>query len=214
MRETLCAILRENRKLINHNMKPLKFIFLFYLILTRLLLFSQIKSNNNNIWTAKEFSKDVSLYNSKQFVFQSVLGISSDVLQFEIIPLAAASSGELTTLLYKCDEKQKEGLVLGFYGDYWNEAGILYQGYSFKNFEKNEAVAFLNKIQSAIDDNNKFIKSNLDYNNIAFKYDDIDVLIYSGMQTYTIRLFWKGFDSTWEKTAFERSKKRFEKKIK
>jgi hypothetical protein len=46
------------------------------------------------------------------------LGSTNQVVPFEVIPLAAASSGELTTLLYKCDSKQKEGLILGFYGIY------------------------------------------------------------------------------------------------
>ncbi|MCO5241451.1 MAG: hypothetical protein M9904_15490 [Chitinophagaceae bacterium] len=174
--------------------------------------FSQI--NSNKIWFAKEYSKEIALYNSKQFLFKNILGSSPEVVQFEILPLAAASSGELTTLLYKCDSKKKEGLILGFYGNYWNDAGVLHQGYAFKNLEKDKAIEFLNKIQQAIDNNNKFLKSDADNNNIYFQYDDLDVLIWSSAVTYTIRVFWKEFDSTWEKTAFERSKRRFEKKTK
>ena len=150
-----------------------------FVILLNNLLFSQVKTNNNSVWVAKEFSKDVALYNSKNFLFKNVLGSTTEVVKFEIIPLAAASSGELTTLLYKCESKQKEGLVLGFYGNYWNDAGVLYQGYAFKNFEKDQAIEFLNKIQTAIEDNKKFINDEADNNNIYFKYDDIDVLIWS-----------------------------------
>lgn len=178
------------------------------------LIYSQIKVNNNNIWAAKEFSKDISLFKSKEFLFNTVLGSTAQVVQFEVIPLAASSSGELTTLLYKCEAKQKEGLILGFYGNYWNDAGVLYQGYSFKNLEKDKAIEFLNKIVTTIDENNKFLRENSDNNNIYFKYDDMDVLIWTNAGIYTIRIFWQGFDSTWEKTAFERSKRRFEKKIK
>jgi len=176
--------------------------------------FAQVQSKGNDVWFAKEFSKDVALYNSKNFLFRSVLGSSADVTQFEVIPLAAASSGELTTLLYKCESKKQEGLVLGFYGNYWNESGILYQGFAFKNFEKAHAIEFLNKIQNAIDENSKFLRDEKDNNNIFFRFDDVEVLIWSSTDGYTIRLFWKGFDSSWEKTAFERSKRRFEKKIK
>ena len=85
------------------------------LIIANNLIFSQVKINSNNIWTAKEFSKEISLFKSKEFLFKNVLGSSNQVIPFEVIPLAAASSGELTTLLYKCDAKQKEGLILGFY---------------------------------------------------------------------------------------------------
>jgi hypothetical protein len=175
---------------------------------------AQVKTTNNNIWVAKEYSKDIALFNSKNFLFKNILGTSSDVTQFEIVPLAAAGLGELTTLLYKCESKQKEGLILGFYGDFWNEAGVLYQGYSFKNFDKDDAIEFLDKISKAIEDNNKFLKKETDNNNIYFTYKDIDVLVWVSVQSYTIRLFWNGFDSSWEKTAFERSKRRFEKKIK
>lgn len=184
------------------------------LIIANNLIFSQVKINSNNIWTAKEFSKEISLFKSKEFLFKNVLGSTEQIVPFEVIPLAAASSGELTTLLYKCDTKQKEGLILGFYGDYWNEAGVLYQGYSFKNLEKEKAMEFLNKIVASIEENKKFLNESGDNNNIFFKYDDMDVLIWTNAGTYSIRIFWQGFDSTWEKTAFERSKRRFEKKIK
>ena len=184
------------------------------LIVINNLIYSQVKVNSNNIWTAKEFSKEISLFKSKEFLFKNVLGSTNEVVPFEVIPLAAASSGELTTLLYKCDTKQKEGLILGFYGDYWNDAGVLYQGYSFKNLEKEKAMEFLNKIVTSIEENKKFLNESGDNNNIFFKYDDMDVLIWTNGGTYSIRIFWQGFDSTWEKTAFERSKRRFEKKIK
>lgn len=184
------------------------------ILLSVTFCYSQVKVNSNNIWTAKEFSKEISLFKSKEFLFKNVLGSTNVVVPFEVIPLAAASSGELTTLLYKCDTKQKEGLILGFYGDYWNDAGVLYQGYSFKNLEKEKAMEFLNKIVTSIEENKKFLNESGDNNNIFFKYDDMDVLIWTNAGTYSIRIFWQGFDSTWEKTAFERSKRRFEKKIK
>ena len=130
-----------------------------------------------------------------------------------MIPLAAASSGELTTLLYHCEELNKEGLILGFYGNYWNDNGVVYQGFGFKNLEKSNAMEFLSKIQNAIDNNSKYLKEDKDNNNIYFQYDDISVLIYASPDGYTIRIFWQSFDSTWEKTAFERSKRRFEKKL-
>ena len=192
-----------------------KFILLLVIMAFR-AGFAQIRSGqtNNSVWIAKEFSKDVALYNSKNFLFKDILGSTTEIVQFEVIPLAAASSGELTTLLYKCESKQKEGLVLGFYGNYWNDSGVVYQGYGFKNLTKTQAIEFLSKIQDAIDNNYKFLKDEIDNNNIYFKYDDIDVLIWASQQSYTIRLFWNGFDSSWEKTAFERSKRRFGKKIK
>ena len=104
-------------------------------------------------------------------------------------------------------------MILGFFGDYWNEAGVVYQGYAFKNLNKYEALEFLEKINNAIESNSKFMKDSYDNNNIYFSYKDIDVLIYASNQNFSIRLFWNNFDSNWDKTAFDRSKRRFEKKI-
>ena len=176
------------------------------------LIYSQVKSTNNNIWAAKEFSKEISLFKSKEFLFNSVLGSWEQVVKFEVTSLAAANSGELTTLLYKCESKQKEGLILGFYGDYWNESGVLYQGYSFKHLEKDRATELLNKIKTSLEENSKFLEDKSDNNNIYFKYDDMDILIWTIGGSYSIRIFWQDFDSTWGKIALERSKRRFLKK--
>lgn len=186
---------------------------LFLGLISCTLSFGQVGSRDKFV-LAKEFSKEMSLFVSKQFLFTDVLKIEGDPTPFEIIPLAAASSGELTTLLYKCDKKNMEGLVLCFYGDYWNPAGVVYQGYAFKNFNAEKATDFLNKIQSALDQYSKFIRSDSENNNVVLKYDDVDALISSNnMGAIQIRLFWNNFDSSWDKTAFDRSKRRFEKQL-
>lgn len=181
-----------------------------------LFSFAQIRPTeaNNAIWVAKEFSKDVALFRAKSFLYREVLGAEDKVNSFEIIPLAAASSGELTTLLYKSSTTGKEGMILGFFGDYWNDNGTSYQGYAFKNFNKEDALVFLEKISSAIENHHHYLKDDPDNNNIFFTFQDIDVLIYASSENYSIRLFWNRFDSSWEKTAFDRSKRRFERKIK
>ena len=181
-----------------------------------MLVQAQVHSSqtSNSVWLAKEFSKEVALFRSKSFLYREVLGVETSINSFEIIPLAAATSGELTTLLYKSSTKNKEGIILGFFGDYWTDSGTGYQGYAFKNLDKTEAFEFLQKISDAIESHIKYMREDNDNNNIYFSYKDIDVLICSSSQSYTIRLFWSGFDSSWEKTAFERSKRRFEKKIK
>lgn len=182
------------------------------LIFVTTISYSQI-SESTGVYFAKEFSKDISLFKAKEFLMSSVLNTSENVTEFIITPLAAASSGELTTLIYKCDDKSKNGLILGFYGNYWNKQGVVYQGFGFKNLSENKAIEFLNKIESSIETHKKFLRNDNDNNNIIFKYNDINVMIYTTSNSYRIRLFWNGFDSTWEKISFERSKRRFEKKI-
>jgi hypothetical protein len=182
------------------------------LVLISTITFSQIQQTDYNLFQAKEWSKDIALFRSKAFLFNDVLGTSTDVRKFSIIPLASAKSGELTSLIYKSEELNKEGLVLGFFGNYKNKAGVRYQGYSFKNLNKEKAVKFLNKIEEAMKNHKKFLKSDNDSNNIYFEFDDLKVLIYRD-GNFILRIFWNGFDSTWENTAFQRSKKRFLKNI-
>ncbi|WP_191019031.1 hypothetical protein [Flavobacterium selenitireducens] len=173
-----------------------------------------MRQTSQNLFQAKEFSKDIALYHSKSFLYERVIGESESVVKFEAIPLAAASSGELTTILYRCPDLNLEGMILGFYGSYQSENGVDYRGFKFKNFEKFKALEFLDKIEHAIQGNKKFLNSDYDNNNIAFKFDDLYVVIWFSNLSYTIRVFWEDFDSTWEKTAFERSKRRFERKTK
>ena len=73
---------------------------------------------------------------------KNVIGIEKKLIKFDIDPLAAASSGELTSLVYSCDEKNLSGLVLGFYGSRWNDAGVVYQAYAFKNLPEKNALEF------------------------------------------------------------------------
>lgn len=191
-----------------------KLIGLALIIFLNNQLFGQIVTNSNNYFVAKEFNKEIALFNAKSFLLRNVLDTKEAIDRFEVIPLASANSGELTTLLYKSDTKELEGIILGFFGNYWNKSGVLYQGYAFKNLDAAHSLEFLKKIEEAIDKNYKFLKENNDNNNITFKYDDMHVLIWTISGSYTIRIFWEGFDSTWEKTAYERSKRRFEKGIK
>lgn len=190
----------------------MKRVILLLSVLLSITSYSQVQQTDYNLFQAKEWSKDIALFRSKAFLFQDVLGVSDNIKKFTIIPLAAAKSGELTTLIYKSEDLNKEGLVLGFFGNYWNEAGVTYQGYGFKNLNKDKAIAFLNKIENAMEDNKKFLRDSNDNNNIFFSFDDIQVLIYRD-GGFKVRLFWNTFDSTWEETAFNRSKRRFLKNI-
>ena len=162
---------------------------------------------------AKEFSKEISLFKAKSFVMNTILGSTEEVVEFEIDPLAASSTGELTSLVYKCSAKNVEGLIFGFYGDYFSEAGIPYQGYAFKNFNRPEALKLFAKVQAAIDDHDKFLSKDVNNHNVYFMYEDLTFLITKASGSYSIRVFWDDFDAEWTSIAFNRTKKRFEKTL-
>ena len=163
---------------------------------------------------AKEYSKEDALFEAKEFLMNEVMGTNENDVGFNIIPLAAAKSGELTTLIYSCESKDLEGIILGFYGRYWNKEGVTYTGYGFKNLDRDHAIKFLNKITSSLENNSKFLKKDPDNNIIIFQYEDIKVMLSKNLTSNKIRLFWKDYDSTWEETAYGRTVNRFARKLK
>lgn len=176
---------------------------------------AQISVAKGGIFYAKEFSKDIALYSAKTFVMSDVLGSTDEIIKFEVDPLAASSSGELTTLVYRCESKNKEGLILGFYGTRWNNAGTSYQAYSFKNLPAKEANELLDKIEKATAENFKYIAADNDNNNIYFHYQDLTILIYfKDNNNIKLRIYWNDFDSEWEWSTYKKTRKRLEKKLK
>ena len=184
------------------------------LLLLFQIAYAQMSVKTGGIFFAKEYSKEIALYNVKTFLIKNILGQTNDLIKFEADALTSANSGELTTLAYRCTSLNKEGLILGFYGNRWNEAGVVYQSYEFKNFPIKEANEFLDKIEKMISENTKFIESDPDVNNIYFQYDDITVLIYDDMSSFKLRIFWNGFDSLWDLSTFKKTKRRLIRKLK
>jgi len=195
-------------------MRKFIFITLLMTIILSLNSHSQVASPSTPkyYWSVKDFSKDIALYRAKSFVLHNILGSSEETVQFEMDPLAAASSGELTSLVYRSTKLNKEGLILGFFGDKWNASGAIYQAYAFKNFPTAKAIELLNKIESVIKDNSKYLSSAANSNNVTFSFDDLTFIITFDLQA-NIRVFWDDFDASWDGTAFKRTKKRLLKKL-
>jgi hypothetical protein len=184
-----------------------------YILFIAIILCSTI--SYGQYYAAKEFSKETASFYAKSFLFNEVFDSTdaiNDIIVFDVLPLAAANSGELTTVFYKTKKGNKEGLLLCFWGDKWNKYGVVYKGYSFKNLNKEIALDLMSFITSTVE-GYKYDLGN-DETNLHFKKEGINFLISKSNNGYDIRLFWENFDATWEKTAFERSVKRFIKNAK
>ena len=52
----------------------------------------------------------------------SIIDVKEDeTIEFCVDHLATAPPGELSNLIYKCEQKKPRGSILVFYGNYWNE---------------------------------------------------------------------------------------------
>jgi hypothetical protein len=193
------------------NIKLTAFILLSFAKIT----YGQISVAKGGLFTAKEWSKEMSLYKAKTFVINQIIDQSSSaIVQFKIDALVASNSGDLTTLAYKSENLNKEGLILGFYGERWNEAGVIYTGYAFKDLPIQEATEFINRIDQAYDSSFKYISADNDNNNVYFTYKDIGILMYHSGAGSKLRIYWNGFDAEWQISEFSRTEKRFAKKLK
>ena len=186
-------------------------LFIFILLFITNTVSAQIAANAGML--AKEYDKEVSLYRAKAFVIQHVLEQANDPIKFDIDPLVASNSGELTTLVYKCDSKNKVGLLLGFNGARWNEAGVIYQEFSFRNLPIKEAQEFCEKVEIALKVNSDYLERDHDNNNIYFTYMDISILMFKTGGGTKLRVFWNGYDADWEYSSFTKTVKRLKKEI-
>lgn len=175
--------------------------------------FTQIAAGT--FFGAKEYNKDQALYNAKTFLITNVLSASNDDVSFYVDPLVAANSGELTTLTYKCESQNKEGFIVGFFGTRWSDAGTTYLSYSYLNLPFKEANELLDKIAEVADKNKVFLDENMDYNNVFFKLGDLTCLVYKAPIGFLrIRIYWNGYDSEWEWSAFSKTRKRLARILK
>jgi hypothetical protein len=174
-------------------MAKLKCLIFFTLIFNS-ISFSQIPSNASLF--ARQWSSDLTLSMAKVYLVKNVVSIGETEEKLVIDGLSASSSGELTALCYSGDSSKTKGLLLAFYGNYWNDQGVTYQGYAFKNFNEINGIELLEKIVAISDRNQSFMVNSFDNNNIVFAFEDI-VLIMCINGPTKIRFLWEDFDSEW-----------------
>jgi hypothetical protein len=158
-----------------------------------------------------EFSEHNSIVKTQGFLLNEILKSPDNVVQFELDRIASSMSGDLTSFFYRCVGKQTEGLILSFFGDYWNDSGDIYKGFVFKNLPGNEALEFISQISRTMEEQKEFLSKDND-NSVSLQYDDLTVVISKDIE-FKIRLFWIGFDADWDHWAYSRTKRTVEEDL-
>ena len=185
-------------------------ILMFFCLLIALDSFAQTSS--------KQYNKDIAEYRAKAYLIKNVLDNKNDTIigkpiLFETEALSSASSGEITSLYYNCKQNKKEGFLLVFLSDRVNTQGVYYNKHTFKNIPILKAKELLQIISLNID---IFKSVKVDYQNkynFYFKFDDLTILLYKINGILKIRVFWDDYDVDWGSTAFNKTYRRFFKKI-
>lgn len=172
--------------------------------------------HKNSFFMAKEFSKELSEFRAKTYLIEQVLTDTNEVQLFEVEALAASNSGELTTLIYRSKNDMRDGLILGFYGNYWSEvSGVNYQGYNFRHYEIEKANDFLKTVKSVVYKHEEWLITDIKTNNIYMNYDDMKIVIYAfGIENFAIRIHWDGFDAEWDMNALLKTMRKLDKSLK
>ena len=173
----------------------MKISFLVIVLNIQFVCFSQIP---RGFLFAKSYSKEISLYKAKEYLVKYIFDSTKEPIKFQVRPIDAANSGELTTLIYESKEQFKSGLLLVFYGDYWNNSGVNYTGYGFKAINKIVAINMLDKVLKVLEENKKDMDEDNDEFNITYKESGLIFIIYRVWGASKIRVFFEGFDSEWD----------------
>ena len=145
---------------------------------------------------AQEYSKDATAYLTKVFIARQALKLKDNELTgFELDAVTSSKSGELTTVLYNCPKLNQRGIVFVFYN---------YKHYSFYHFEYSEAKILMDRISAALEDNKQVLD---EVNTSVLKANDIHFIFAES----NIRVVWSEYDSSWDKSNFKTTYKRFDK---
>lgn len=194
----------------NLNQLKISVIFILFTVNIHFVSFSQYYSKNNIF--AKQWSQEMTLEMAKLYLVKNIVSVGNEEEYIVLDAMTAANSGELTSICYAGDSAKTVGVLLAFYGNYWNENGVEFKGYEFKNLKRANALEFLKKIIEVSEKYQKFMDSNFDNHNMVFTYEDIVVIMYANSAT-KLRVIWHDFDAEWTIFEAKETLKRFEKFI-
>ena len=193
----------------------MKTLLLSIILLFTLNSYSQISAKNQTgiggYFLAKEYSAKITESYAEKYMIDKIIDLSELGTQYKIDALVASNSGELTTVYYQCKSQNKEGLILGFYGDYWNENGVTFKSHSFTHLDVESAKSFLNKLDNLYDENSKALFHGIGA--VGAVYGDFKVILkdIAGVSP-VYRIFWNGFDAEWKRSELIKTIRRLESK--
>jgi hypothetical protein len=159
----------------------------------------------------KEIAKEVSQFRSKEYIMDYIIGPAGNrEVKFEAESLASDDSAGLISVAFNCNEVNERGLLIAFFGDNKNSNGNVGLAYGFRYIPLEEAQKLLKRIDNVQENHKKYFSNENDVNNIYIAYEDIKFILYRDGGD-KVRVFWNGFEVTWERTAFDRTKRRLDR---
>lgn len=186
-----------------------KIILLCIVVLLSSNTFSVNAQNSNyRMHGNQEFSEELTYYEGTAFIATHVLDTTSIPTSFNIPYVTTSKSNELALMVYNCASQNKSGFLLVFYGSYWNENGVLFTGYGFRNLEKEQAIIFAYKMDSIITTYTDFLLEKRGSRSIYFNFLDMTFIFSARLDDKSkdvikTRVIWNGFDSEWTQSSIQ-----------
>ncbi|CAM1361323.1 conserved protein of unknown function [Tenacibaculum soleae] len=159
----------------------------------------------------KALAKEISQFRSKEYIIDYIIGPSnSKEIRFETESLASDDSAGLISVAFNCNEINEKGLLLAFFGNNRDANGSIGRAYGFKYIPLAKAQNLLKRITEVKERHKKYMKNENDVNNVYIEHDDIKFILYRDGGD-KVRVFWNGFEVIWERTAFDRTKRRLDR---
>jgi hypothetical protein len=159
----------------------------------------------------KELAKEISQFRSKEYIVDYIIGpIDGKEIEFETESLASDNSAGLISVAFNCDEINEKGLLLAFFGSNKDINGNIGTTYGFRYIPLDKAQALLKRIDAVKEAHKDYMKDENDVNNVYIAHEDIKFILYRDGGD-KVRVLWNGFEVIWERTAFDRTKRRLNK---
>ncbi|WP_116789091.1 hypothetical protein [Flavobacterium psychrotrophum] len=159
----------------------------------------------------KEIAKEISQFRSKEFIINNIIGkVSEKDVKFETESLASDDSAGLISVAFNCTEVAERGLLLAFLGNNRDANGNIGLAYGFKYIPLVDAQNLFKRIDGLKEKHKKYLNAENDVNNVYIEHDDIKFILYRDAGD-KVRVLWNGFEVIWERTAFDRTKRRLDR---
>lgn len=173
--------------------------------------YGQLKTDRKS-FSMPIYNKAKTLDLAKTYLIESILVTDKNSITFTIDPLVSATSGELTTISYQCDELKKSGIIFGFWGIYITEAGVEFKGCSFYDLSQTEMEELAILIDKVLEEQKAFLYKNPLNNHVSFKYKELNFIFYIEGNIRS-RVFYGEFDAEWNYSEFKKSLKKMDKNL-
>tara|TARA_B110000046_G_C12780446_1_gene308769 strand:- start:39 stop:602 length:564 start_codon:yes stop_codon:yes gene_type:complete len=167
-------------------------------------LLAQIISSNID----RPYNKKLAHYKAKEYLIDNVFADdntnNNETVEFSIDPISSSVSGDLISLVYDCPQRNKRGIIFGFFFDRWDPKYLI-NPYGFKSIPQAKAKELFKKIEKEIEKNRSILRGSKTLN-YYFKFEDFTIIIYDD-DGLMLRVMWNDYDALWNFSAYRKAKK-------